>query len=156
MITLAVTGHRPERLGNTDALEASFRNFIADNEVYRIYQGMCEGFDLLAAEVACDMAIPYVACRPWATHSSGSPNKYSDFLRKAQEVHVVNHSLQFPGPHAYHDRNHYMVDRADVVYAAWDGHHRGGTFQTIRYAGSKGKLVYRFNVDFPDESKWLG
>lgn len=155
MITLAVTGHRPERLGDTKALEAHFKQFLIDNEVYRVYQGMCEGFDLLAADVAKELGIPYVACRPWMTHTSGPMDKYTEVYKGAQEVHHINMATIFPGAHVYHDRNHYMVDHSDAVYAAWDGHQRGGTFQTIRYARSQGKKVYRFNVEMPEQSKWL-
>lgn len=155
MITLAVTGHRPERLGDTTILEAHFKHFLIENDVFRVYQGMCEGFDLLAADVAKELGIPYVACRPWMTHTSGPSQKYSEVIKDAQEVHHVNLSMMFPGPQVYHERNHYMVDQADAVFAAWDGHQRGGTFQTIRYARSQGKKVYRFNIEGPEYSSWL-
>jgi uncharacterized phage-like protein YoqJ len=155
MITLAITGHRPERLGDLNELEASLRTFLLENEVYRLYQGMCEGADHLSAQVAFDMGISYVACRPWSTHTSGTAAAYSEILRNASEVHVVNYSMTYPGASVYHDRNHYMVDHADAVFAAWDGHQRGGTFQTIRYARRQGKKIYRFNVDTPADSRWL-
>jgi uncharacterized phage-like protein YoqJ len=155
MITVAVTGHRPERLSNIKDLEEDFKKFLIENEVYRVYQGMCEGFDLLAADVSKELGIPYVACRPWMTHMSGPSEKYSQVLKDAQEVHHINMSMMFPGAHVYHDRNHYMVDHTDVVYAAWDGFQRGGTFQTIRYARRQGKRVYRFNVEYPEHSGWL-
>lgn len=156
MITLAVTGHRPERLGNTAQLEAHFRQFLIDNEVFRVYQGMCEGFDLLSAGVSKDIGIPYVACRPWRTHISGLPEHYSQVIKDAQEVHHTSTSMVYAGPILYHNRNRYMVDKADAVYAAWDGNTFGGTFQTVEYAMAQGKRVYRFDVDNPGESKWLG
>ena len=38
-------------------------------------------------------------------------------------------------------RNRYMVDKADLVLAIWNGHESGGTWNTIQYARSKGKPI---------------
>ena len=39
------------------------------------------------------------------------------------------------------DRNMYMVDKADVVLAIWNGEQHGGTWNTISYAKSQGKKI---------------
>lgn len=38
-------------------------------------------------------------------------------------------------------RNRYMVDRADLVLAVWNGTKHGGTWNTIQYARKKGKTI---------------
>ena len=38
-------------------------------------------------------------------------------------------------------RNMYMVDRADLVLAIWNGEEKGGTWNTIRYARKKEKAL---------------
>lgn len=155
MIAVAVSGHRPERLGDTSVFSEHFKKFLVDNEVYRVYVGMCEGADIVAARVAKENHVPYVACRPWLTHMSGNVNVYDQTILDAEEVHHVEMSMRFPGNSVYHKRNRYMVDHADVLFAAWDGHARGGTYATKNYAIQKGKRVYHFNVVDPLNSRWL-
>ena len=41
-------------------------------------------------------------------------------------------------------RNRFMVDRADIVFAIWNGKQVGGTWNTIRYARAKGKQIRYF------------
>ena len=38
-------------------------------------------------------------------------------------------------------RNEYMVDNSEKVYAFWNGEEKGGTWNTIQYARSKGKEI---------------
>ena len=42
---------------------------------------------------------------------------------------------------AMQERNRYMVDKSDIVLAIWNGTKKGGTWNTIKYALSKGKKV---------------
>lgn len=155
MITVAVSGHRPERLGDISLFSECFKNFLIDNEIYRVYVGMCEGADIVAAMVAKENDVPYVACRPWLTHKSGDVDAYNQTLIDAQEIHHIEMAIRFPRNDVYHKRNRYMVDNADVLFAAWDGHARGGTYETKNYAIQKGKRVYHFNVVDPSISRWL-
>ena len=38
-------------------------------------------------------------------------------------------------------RNKYMVDKSDMVLAVWNGSIKGGTWNTVKYARSKGKNI---------------
>lgn len=152
---VAVTGHRPERLGSIDAFSEAFKKFCVDNEVIAAFVGMAEGADINAALACIELGIPYFAVRPWVTHMSGNPNVYKTVLNSAREIIIVEHTMQYPGPNVYGQRNRIMVDRSDVVFAAWDGIARGGTFYTKNYAQSCKKKVYHFNVVDPENSKWL-
>ena len=38
-------------------------------------------------------------------------------------------------------RNRYMVDKADIVLAIWNGEKSGGTWGTIKYAQAHGKTI---------------
>lgn len=152
---LAVTGHRPERLGSVPDFVNYFGQFLVNNPVTKIYVGMCEGADFEAAKVADLMGVPYVAVRPWLGHRSGSIHEYDEILNQAQSVKVLDQSMDYPGAHAYHNRNMFMVDNSDTVFAAWDGIARGGTYQTKNYAKNNGKRVYHYNVVTPSASRWL-
>ena len=48
-------------------------------------------------------------------------------------------------PGCFHQRNRYMVDKADCVIAVWDGT-PGGTGYTVAYAREKGVPVTVLDV----------
>ena len=43
-----------------------------------------------------------------------------------------------------------MVDRSDLVFAIWNGKEEGGTWDTIKYARSKGKEIRYLMLDTLD------
>ena len=46
-------------------------------------------------------------------------------------------------------RNEFMVDKADMVLAIWNGNQKGGTWNTIKYATkTKTPLKYIMLTDF--------
>ncbi len=152
---VCVTGHRPERLGSVDAMANSFGSFLINEKVDTVLVGMAEGADIQAAWACRVLGVPYHAVRPFYGHVSGPHEEYFEVLGHAEKVTVLDWSQTYPGPHVYHNRNRYMVDNSEAVFAAWDGQQRGGTWQTIVYARSQGKRIYRFNVVDPGASGWL-
>jgi uncharacterized phage-like protein YoqJ len=67
---------------------------------------------------------------------------------------VVNDCEGFPGPQVYQERNEWMVDRAHVVIAVWDGQKKGGTWNTIKYALAGHRKIWRIDPTMETESGW--
>lgn len=147
MTTVAITGHRSNRIDNWQYASTQMKHAFNDLRMTHLLQGMCEGVDITAARYAYNMHIPYTAVRPWAGHSSGNDFQYHQALTHAHRVHVVNESLDFPGASVYHERNRWMVDNSDVVVAVWDGREkRGGTWTTAKYAIKTQRPVWMINI----------
>ncbi len=138
--TVAVTGHRPPRLGGyTDAVERRLARVaeavLSELAPARVLTGMAQGWDLAIAE-ACDRAtIPFVAVLPFPGADARWPDaqrrRLRALLERAAEVVRLSES---PSPGAYHRRDRWMVERAELLVALWDGSRGGGTFSTVRSA----------------------
>ena len=166
---IAITGHRPDKLGGYDAnnpLRVRLRNrfkdvlvsLVADALTFRgakpqdieVYVGGALGFDTDAARVCVEVAVPFVVAVPfpsqWKRWKPSDQAVYRNMLTYAKRVEYVSEV----DPPAYGDgsavasvlnaRNQYMVDRCDIVVAAWDGS-RGGTGHCVEYARQKGKEI---------------
>lgn len=152
MTTIAVTGHRPNKLWGYDttgphygqvasALSRAIDGYGADT----LITGMALGFDQLAAEVAqsrddvrCVAAVPFkTQALKWPYRSR---RRYNELLYAADEVEVICHGPY--APHKMQVRNEWMVDHADIVVALWDGT-PGGTGNCVDYALRKGKPILR-------------
>lgn len=149
MTIVAITGHRAGDADPRDytyvhtQLSHAYHDLRADT----VIQGMCDGVDLVAAKRAYIDKIPYVAVRPWATHSVQElwQRDYDLALKYASHVEVINESEIYPGPQVYHARNRWMVDRAGVVVAVWNGSKTGGTYATVQYAQKKQRPIWRID-----------
>ena len=145
---LALTGHRPDKLGgyapcafHEQVREATRACFLAWRPV-EVISGMAQGFDTIGAQLAVEIGLPLVAAIPFEGQERAWPvaarAEYERLLRAASEVVLVS-----PGAFAawkYQKRNEYMVDRGTWVLACWDGS-PGGTANCIQYAGRTGKGV---------------
>lgn len=155
---VAITGHRANKLKNMNQqfVKAQLAHAFNDLSADIVIQGMCDGVDLIAAKVAYDNHIPYWAARPWAGHDApaGWRDWYLNAKIYAEKVINVSPSEKYPGPWAYHNRNHWMVDNCDVVVAVWNGDSSGGTYQTVKYAKSKGKRIWLIDP-VKMEAGWL-
>ncbi len=140
MTTVAITAHRPNRLGPESIIKQSIQQAYIDLGVTKVIQGCAAGGDLLAASVAAEMGIPYIAARPWAGHSPREEDKqdYLEMLQYAERIVDVDPSNVYRGPTVYHERNRWMCNNAQALVAIFDGIPRGGAFQTVKYAQSKG------------------
>lgn len=142
MTRIAITGHRPNRLPDPEWVKEALRQAYRDLGVTQVIQGMAEGADLVAAGVAWQEGIPFIAVRPWAGHGNAGDALYQWALRNAERVEVLNESVSFPGNAAFHVRNQWMVDHAELVIAVWNGVENGGTYQTVRYARKTHKPIF--------------
>lgn len=145
MTVIAVTGHRPDRLGEPLKVQRGIHSALVELGVEQLIQGMADGADLLSAQVANNLGVSVIGVSPWRGHSLSVKNKmlYAEIADNLYDHVVLEDSMQFPGNWAYWNRNKYMVDRADIVLAIWDGKPGGGTAGTVAYAVKTGKPVYR-------------
>lgn len=135
---LAVTGHRPDKLGGYD--RKTFDRLCSLAEVWLreinpdlVLTGVALGWDSAVAEACTFLKLPYVAAVPFVGQDKKwrGPSKvaYRSYLERAQVVEVV-----CSGPYApwkMLKRNQWMNDRADELLALYNGHRYGGTFHCV-------------------------
>ena len=157
-MTCCVTGHRPQgfpfprdpvcetyeqyRKELNDRLEQ-----LIQNGYTHFITGMAEGADIDFAQcillkkqshpnLTLEAALPYPYCPP--KHKSLTALEREAILTLCDEIVEVS-------PY-YHNgcmqkRNMYMVDKSDLVLAIWNGTEKGGTWNTIRYARKREKMI---------------
>lgn len=140
-MNIAITGHRPERIKNQEILCKHLSIAFEDNNAFRVIQGMAPGVDLLAAKVAYLAGIPFVCAIPYPTHRGYVIKNYPDWLTLYDRVLTLADEAVFVSDQgsqwAFQKRNEWMVDRADIVAAGWDGAKKGGTWNCVKYANQK-------------------
>ena len=154
-----VTGHRPggfpfpreqkneAYLRYLEKLEEAIRTLIGQN--FRSFiSGMAEGADLDFAScvitlrdqgfpISLEAALPYPI--PPRKYNSSRPQSEREALLGLCDTVTAVSPYYFRG--CMQKRNRYMVDRADMVLAVWNGEERGGTWNTIDYAISRNKEI---------------
>ena len=136
---VAGTGHRPEKLGGHDGaifmrLVTLARDRLREMWPEKVISGMALGWDQALATAALDLHIPLIAAVPFDGFGQkwpvASQYRCASMLAVATEVHTVS---EIACTAALQQRNEWMVDRADLMLALWDGSW-GGTFNCLRYA----------------------
>lgn len=98
---------------------------------------MALGWDQACAAAAIDLKIPYLAAIPFpgqfAKWPTSAISRWLHLRASAEEVYIVspNYSL-----YCMQKRNEFMVDRAALVLALFNGA-QGGTANCIAYANRK-------------------
>lgn len=154
---VALTGHRPQRLGlpddETDEKWIPIQHWIIDelsnfikicrdnNEPLDLYTGMASGSDIAFAITGVSMhyinSIKLHYILPYKNYNSS--HKYYKFLKlKASEWIELSDEF-YKG--CDNVRDQYMVDHCDVLLAIWDGNKSGGVWSTIRKAQKAGKKI---------------
>ena len=157
--TCAFTGYRPSKMpwgyDETDARCAEFRFRLREALEYLIGQGYTDfmsggalGFDQMAARIVLSLREKY----PWirlimVIPFDGQADKWSreqrgcwlEITEASDRVIHISHSYD---KGVFFQRNHYMVENADLILAAFDGQ-SGGTAGTIAYAKRHGVRVVR-------------
>lgn len=141
--TLAVTGHRPNKLGGyTTQAHMHLVRFavlvLRELQPNLVITGMAQGWDQAIAHAAAHLHIPFQAAVPCDGQEKMWPvvsqEYYQRLLVKAAQVTVVR-----PGPYAPEKmqvRNEWMVNHATDLCALWNGT-SGGTANCVKYANYK-------------------
>lgn len=158
---VTVTGHRPKKVGGYSK-EAHQRlinlaKFAIDTytNASLVITGMALGWDQAVAQAAIEMEIPFLAAVPFSGQELKWPEasqlRYNELLEQADEVVIVCKGGY--APYKMQIRNQFMINRADLVLALWDGS-EGGTCNAIRYAELQRKRIintYKFLSLFKGE-----
>ena len=153
---IAVTGHRPNKLGGYDnedaqrAIRRHMRDFLrtVPQEELTLTSGGALGVDQLWMQVGLHLHLPVIAALPFEGYDAKWPvasrQEYKRLLDRCQLVKYVCE----PGYAAskLQRRNEWMVDNCDALVAYWNGT-PGGTKNCIDYAVKHKKTIYGFNTD---------
>lgn len=126
-----------------NAINVGYNTFISGGAI---------GADQLFAEVIIYLKQQYpirlIIARPFPSqHIKWHPDgqeRFFNILRQADEVIDVH-----PDPYApwkMMERNKWMVDRSLGTIAIWNGTHRGGTWNCVDYATSKGREIIHLDA----------
>lgn len=152
---IAVTGHRPDKLGGYDennplaiAIKRHMRAILlrSENIDVSVVSGMALGVDQWWAEAAIELDIPFIAAIPFDGFHERWPResqeRFRSILGQAQGIVYVC----APGyePRKMQARNEWMVDNSDQLIAYWNGSN-GGTANCLAYARTKKILIEVFD-----------
>ena len=158
---MALTGHRPERLGYPELNRETspewrkiinwLKEKILELNVTDAYCGMATGCDIAFGIAVMELnneAWVYKIDRPKIQLHCILPCKnYNDkiswhkFLKIGADEWVELSDEFYKG--CDNVRDQYMVDHSDKLFAIWDGNKSGGVWSTIRKAQKKGiDIIY--------------
>lgn len=153
MVSAALTGHRPERLGYDKYLYTTrdwrrlidwLKITIMEFQITDAYCGMAHGSDVAYGVAACELKQDGYPIRlhcilPCKNYNSTNP-LYNVFKKYAYEWVELSEEF-YKGCDDVRDQ--YMVDHSDKLFAIWDGYKAGGVWSTIRKAQKKGiEIIY--------------
>lgn len=152
---IAITGHRPNKLGNDYTYQSDLSKKIIKVLQEQIdilkptemISGMALGIDTIWAVLAIKNNIPLHAAIPCEGHSNKWPQKSKDLYHRILQYKNCESVLVSEGHYTIwcmQARNRYMVDRCDFLIAVWDGT-PGGTSNCVRYAEEQGKVILVIN-----------
>ena len=153
---IAVTGHRPDKLGGYNNLEAHkairrhMRAFLeqAPDVELALISGGALGIDQFWMEVGIFLGLSVIAALPFEGFDRKWPatsrRKLDKLLDHCDEVLYVCE----PGyhPNKLQKRNEWMVDNCSALVAYWNGT-PGGTANCLDYAGVQGVQATIYNSD---------
>ena len=162
MKVCAFTGHRPKSFPwkyNEAAPDcvllkevlAEQIKALADRGVTDWLSGMAQGVDLWCAQIVLDLrkenpALKLHCVLPCEGQESkwtaSAQERYRSILGQANEVIYVGQEYKRD---CMLKRNHYMVDRASILLAVYNGTYRSGTGMTVRYAQKLGREIIIVN-----------
>lgn len=150
---LALTGHRPDKLGGeydlkgpvSEILFQKLQKIVDKYKPTEIISGMALGADTIWALVALENKIPLTAAIPFEGQEKGWPQRSKNLYELVlsnpltTKVYVCD-----PGYSVFKmmERNKWMVDNCDKLIAVWDGS-AGGTGNCVKYAKKVDREIIR-------------
>lgn len=153
------TGYRPEKFSfpmvfgsdEMNTLEKKIYSAVfalVEEDFTEFYCGMACGFDLLCGKAIVDIkrahpekGIRLISAIPYRSQSNGFSDMwkklYDIVLREADESVLISEEYTLS---CFEKRNRFMVDNSSTVVCYFDGK-SGGTANTVKYAGKKGKRI---------------
>lgn len=150
---LAVTGHRPNKLGNEYDYNGP-RSFYVASEIDKMLSviqptkcisGMALGVDTIFAFRVLKLHIPLIAAVPFAGQETIWPESSQKIYRDILNNSLTSLHIVCEGGYAswkFQKRNEWMVDNCNVLLACWDGS-EGGTANCVAYARKIGREIVR-------------
>ena len=151
---MALTGHRPERLGYPELdfyVSYEWRKIInwlkekiLELNVTDVYCGMATGCDIAYAIAATELkreghSIKLHCVLPCKNYNNKI--KWHRILKAGADEWIELSEEFYKG--CDNVRDQYMVDHSDKLFAIWDGNKSGGVWSTIRKAQKNGiDVVY--------------
>lgn len=163
-ITVCFTGHRlqnlPFRFNEDDPrclkmkrmLRRKIEDLVVNHGAAHFISGMAIGVDMICAEIVLELKRKYkhitlecaIPCKSQPDRwSDNMKNRYYSILEQSDKTSVLQNKYTSD---CMHKRNKYMVDRAEIVIAVWNGT-SSGTGHTVNYAKEKGRKIYVLNPD---------
>ena len=154
---VALTGHRPQRLGlPEDEISIEWNCIIGwltqqmikiteisliRDETVDLYCGMASGcdmvFGLIGSTLKDGLSCKLHCILPCKDYNSS--HKLYNLVKKHADEWVELSDKFYKG--CDNVRDQYMVDHCDVLLAIWDGNKSGGVWSTIRKAQKAGKKI---------------
>jgi uncharacterized phage-like protein YoqJ len=154
---IAVTGHRPNKLGNeynlngpiTTKIKLDLQRLINHLRPFQMISGMALGVDTIWAILALENNIPLIAAIPCINQESkwpeSSQKRYKEILSNPLTI-IEQVSNESYSNECMQNRNIWMVNNCDLLIGVWDKT-GGGTANCLKYADSIGKKVILVNLD---------
>lgn len=156
-MTIALTGHRPHKLGNEYDLKGPYSNYLRHelqiiidiHKPTKAISGMALGADTIWALLALQNNIPLTAAIPCNNQENkwkmSSKKLYHNILSNQLTTKVVINTGPYQ-PWKMNQRNIWMVDHCDLLIAIYNGS-EGGTKNCYEYAKQTQKATIKINPD---------
>jgi len=109
----------------------------------QVISGAALGWDTALALAGFSLQIPVILAIPFDGQEESWPPaariRYRKMLERAEDVHFLNDAPY--EPEKIQARNEWMVDRADLILALWDGRKLGDVWNCLAYAELRLKPV---------------
>lgn len=146
---VAVTGHRPDKLGGWrpcpehDLVKTGLLASLTDLQPSILLSGMALGTDQWTVEIAINLGIPFVPFLPYATFGENWPPRAQLHLQWLLSQASQKPVIVCEGGYEkwkLDARNRWMVDNCQRIIAVYAGL-PGGTRNCLEYAMSVGKPI---------------